>query len=131
MGKSVMTLELAQAEIEKWIEYKKLDEDEIEEKESQIKTLVTAVKNGRLTLAEDFKMTQTLKFPLDKLKELTYAPRLSVDTISMKVGMIDATNPILLMSAHAAASAGVVVGLIQKLDTGDNKVAQAIGSFFL
>jgi len=131
MGKTAIPQEIAQAEVDKWIEYKKLDEDEIKEKESQIKTLVSAIKNGRLVLTKDFKLVQTLKFPLDSLTELTYAPRLNVDAIAMKLDGIDSTNPILLVATYAAASAGVVNGIIGKLDTADNRIAQAIGSFFL
>ena len=131
MSKSVMTLELAQEEVNKWIEYKKLDEDEIEEKEAQIKTLVTAMKNGRLVLDKDFNLIQTLKFPLAKITELKYAARIDVDSVAMKVGLIDSSNLVLLMTAYASASCGVTTGVIGKLDTADNKIAQAIGTFFL
>lgn len=132
MSKQVSTigLEVAQAEVTKWLDRKKIGNSERKAREFQIETLTSAVQDGLLSLDEKG-WKQKLNFPLDDVgvKELTYKDRMTAND------NIDATSkadgdPKLVMSYFISHLTGEAAELIRKLDTVDYKIASAIGIFF-
>src|ERR1700745_753597 len=81
---AVVDAETAKAEIEKWLDNKKISPKKREIQKDTIETLVDAVSEGLLIVKEDFSLEQTLKFPTDgeiSIKKLEYKPRLKIETI--------------------------------------------------
>tara|TARA_R110000796_G_scaffold166023_1_gene282899 strand:- start:193 stop:618 length:426 start_codon:yes stop_codon:yes gene_type:complete len=129
--------ELALEEVEKWLSFKKVDQDEIEDIDSSKNNLANAIMRGHLILDKSHNLVHTLKFPiLDEdgkpaLSVLTYKPRLMMQEIEQKTQSINMKNTFELLRAYVAALTGVNSGLIKKLDTSDHKISQTIALFFL
>lgn len=131
-----VSLEIAAAEIDAWLDYKKVSATKRENRKDQIKTLVEAVSEGDLIINEDKTMSQKLKFPevfataLDN-DSLVYKPRIAAATIHMHLQNVKSDDPDGRLTAHIAALTGKSKEMIKKLDTEDYATAQAIAFFFL
>ena len=71
--------EIAEKDVQDWLDFKKVSESRREEKQDAIDTLVGAICEGVLVLRDGFKWEQTLKFPLENeitTRVLTYPPQL-------------------------------------------------------
>ena len=131
--------ELATKEVAKWLDFKNVSERKRNKKETkaQIETITDAICDGDLVLDEDFNLVQTLRNPVktndDKvlLSEMKFKPRLLLEDVESKLINVKADNMIGMLAAYTSALTGVNAGLTKKIDTDDNKTAQAIVMFFL
>ena len=131
--------ELATKEVSKWLDFKNVSERKRNKKETkaQIETITDAICDGDLVLDEDFNLVQTLRNPVktndDKvlLSEMKFKPRLLLEDVESKLINVKADNMIGMLAAYTSALTGVNAGLTKKIDTDDNKTAQAIVMFFL
>lgn len=132
--------EMAIAEMNKWLDHKNVSQRKRNKKETkqQIETLIDAICDGDLTLDEDFNLVQTLRNPVkDKegkqivLETLTFKPRLLLEDVESHLMNVKSTNTIGMLAAYTAALTGKSSSLLKKIDTDDNKTAQAIVMFFL
>ena len=125
--------ELATKEVSKWLDFKNVSERKRNKKETkaQIETITDAICDGDLVLV------QTLRNPVktndDKvlLSEMKFKPRLLLEDVESKLINVKADNMIGMLAAYTSALTGVNAGLTKKIDTDDNKTAQAIVMFFL
>lgn len=134
--KSKVAREVAQAEIEKWLDYKKIKEAKREAEETTTETIVDAICDGTLVLNKDYTFTHKLAFPLksdgeDTLKELTYKPRLEVREINTKMKGIKPSDADGRIMGYIAALTDQPRGVLTRMDTEDNRIAQAFATFFL
>lgn len=129
---------IATEEINKWLDHKNVSPRKRNKKETkqQIETLIDAVCDGDLTLDEDFNLVQTLRNPVKAgekilLETLTFKPRLLLEDVESHLMNVKSTNTIGMLSAYTAALTDENSGMLKKIDTDDNKTAQAIVMFFL
>lgn len=134
MGK--VSKEVAEKEVNSWLKHKKLDDEQIEDKKDVIKLLVSSIVSGCLILdKKTFVFTQILKFPIgndESIKELKFKPRMKVSEIDAKSQNQKSgggTNKVL--RPYVCALTEQNSAIIAELDTEDNRIATAIGTFFL
>lgn len=124
-------LEVAKAEVKKWLDTKRIGQSERDAREFQIETLQSAVTDGLLKLNENNEWEQKLNFPLtdvsvDKLK---FKNRMTANE-NIAASANAGGNPQLVMSCFISHLTGEASELIRKMDTVDYKIASAIGIFF-
>lgn len=127
--------ESAEAEVNSWLDYKKISDKKRESYKDNIESLIDAMVEGILTLDDKEKViTQGLKFPIGeemKVSELKYRPRITVGMVQAHMAGVKATDADGRITAYVAALTSQPKELIKKLDTEDNAVAQSIAIFFL
>lgn len=132
----VVTYEQAKAEVDAWLDGKKVKPKKRESYKDAVDNLIDGVMDGSLTI-EDGKITQMLSFPVKntaggiEFDKLEYKPRLTVSetqayTKTVKPGDSDGR-----IMAYASALTGKSAGLLGKLDTEDNGIVQSIAIFFV
>ena len=111
--------EMATNEMNKWLDHKNVSKRKRNKKETkqQIETLIDSVmdKEGK-------------KVVIDKL---TFKPRLLLEDVESHLMNVKSTNTIGMLAAYTAALTGKSSSVLKKIDTDDNKTAQAIVMFFL
>lgn len=126
----VLSLELAELEVHKWMEAKKVRESVKTANKDNIEQLVEGFADGLLSLNEETnEITQELQFPIDGLKKLVFKPRLSVSerTKYTSRAKSDIDSQIV---ARLAALSGQNSALIAGMDTDDLAVSRSLTSFF-
>lgn len=137
MEKQKISEEVAIKEVNKWLDYKKVDDLKREENKDNIKELVHAICMGYLSLDKDFNFVQKLKFPIEAddksivASEFKYKPRLRMAEIDSKTANIKATNPFALIGAYISALTDTNSGIIKQMESSDYSVARGIAIFFL
>ena len=139
MKKSVIPRDVAEEEVQKWLDYKRISINEDDEEDvAKEKSLVKYFMDGSLCLNHDnFTITQKLKFPLSDedgevaLAEIVYQPRLNRSHLNAKMKGVKASDVDGRLVGYTAALSGQPKGMLGKLDTEDNKVAQSVVMFFL
>lgn len=134
---SKVNLEQAKKEVEKWLEFKKIDADKIEENSENIASIAKAISSGHLYLDDDMSFVQKLKFPFmdadggvssDTLK---YKPRLKMGDIQTRTQNLKSNDTFALITAYICALTEMNSGLIKNMDSEDYKISQSIVLFFL
>lgn len=133
----VVEKKVAVADIEGWLEYKKIKPKKREEREEQIELLISEVEAGNLTVEDGFNLKYQLEFPIqDKegnvaVSELDFKPRMNSLDLSPYLKGVKPQDADGRLTAHVSALTGKGSGMIKKLDTEDKGVAEAIALFFL
>ena len=134
MEQPVVSKEVATAEINKWLESKKVGSLKREANENQINVLIEAICDGYLSLAEDFTLVHTLKFPPSEgkpLKELRYKNRITLKEVTENMKNVKAQDVDGRILAYASALTGEAKGIMARFDTEDSGILQAIVLFFI
>ena len=132
-----VTRKVAELEVNKWLDHKKVKDKKRENLQDQIDIMVDSIIDGSLVLDQDFKFTHQLSFPIENsngettVKSLTYKPRLSVKEINSRMKGIKANDPDARVVGYIAALTDQPRAVLTDLDTEDNAVAQAFATFFL
>jgi len=134
-----VTREVAQADVNRWLEAAKIDFDEPEDgQESEIlkelKPLVNSVMKGRVMVSEDGVITQVLDFPVGeekKITEITFKNRVTAGEIQRKMSAmkIDAKDTVGRLMVFVSVLTNVNYALVAKMDTKDYSTASYIASF--
>lgn len=127
--------EMAEAEVQAWLDKKKIFEDQKEQNRDSFDILVSAVMNGVITLDQtDWKFTHKLLFPFgegEKVNTLTYKHRLNEKMLKpYQVGLSPKDGDGRFL-AYVAALTEQPRAILENLDTADKKIANAIAIFFL
>lgn len=129
--------EVATAEVNKWLDYKKLSEKRRTERKLSIDALVEAVSDGIISIDDDYNIKQPLIFPIaDKegnvaLSEVVYKPRLTYLELEKYTKGIAADDVDGKIFAYGAALTGKAIGLLKKMETEDFILLQKIALFFI
>lgn len=132
MGK--VNRETAEADVNAWLDKKKIFESEREQRKEFIEILVESVMNGVLVIGDDGVMKHALLFPFgdeEKISSLTYKLRLNDKMLKPYLKGVTQGDGDERMLAYIAALTEQPRGLIANLDTADKKTAMAIAIFFL
>ncbi len=140
----VVADEVAEADVNAWLDKKKVGEKTRESLKDYIDTLIEAVSTGTLTLDKGnekdpaskptFKWTHNLLFPFENessLTSLTYECRINdrmmkPNLTGVKLGDSDGRFNALIATLTRQPRT-----IIETLDTADKKISMAIGIFFL
>jgi len=132
---SKVSKEVALKEVNKWLDYKKVDETKRSESSDAIEAIAKCIEAGHLSYSsKDNTFVQTLKWPIgadSSIKELTYKARLSMNDVHVRTKNVKSGDAHGLITAYICALTEQNSGLIGGLDTEDNRVAQSIATFFL
>ncbi|MBL4810410.1 MAG: hypothetical protein JKY43_10195 [Phycisphaerales bacterium] len=135
MQKEVVSIDVAQSEINKWLDYKKVNEGKRESNSNTIESLVSAVQVGKLRFDDTKKtLVQTLDFPLGKnqdIKDLEYQSRIGVGKIHRHLKGLKSDDADGRLLAYVSALTNQPKGIIGEMDTEDYTVGQSIAIFFL
>ena len=130
----VISKDIAQIEVEKWLDHKKIGSKKRELQKDNIDTLIDAIAEGALVLKDDCTLVHTLKFPTDgelSIKVLEYKPRIKMETIQVHLQGVKAADADGRVNAYIAALTSKPKDLIKKLDTEDYSICQSVAIFFL
>ncbi len=122
---------VATAEVERWLDHKKVGKKKRETYKDQIETLIDAVAEGSLVLTEGFEWVQELKFAIGNAEKLTYKPRVDLEQIEKSQQNSTSSNSTAIIRAYISVLTSQTKQVIGKLDTEDYTVGSAITIFFL
>lgn len=127
--------EVAEAEVKKWLDKKKVFESTRELRKDNIDVLVDAICEGVLVLNEtDNSFTHELLFPFTgekPLSKLTYKGRLNDNILRPYLKGVPADDGDMRLNAIIAALTDSAKGIVSGLDSLDKKIASSIAIFFL
>jgi hypothetical protein len=132
---SKVTEEIAEQDVNRWLDTKKISEDKRQSLKETIKDMIGYVKEGNLIISNDGKITQILNFEIgeeEKVSEFQYQNRISVDDIHKRMtgSQIKAGDADGRIRIYVSALTRKPYALIGKLDSTDWSVASTIASFF-
>lgn len=132
---SAVSLEVAEKDVNSWLNYKKLSTAKKEDKKDAIKKLIALIAEGKITLDPDtFILKHELCFEVGetaKIQKLEYKPRINVGELQNNLRGVDVMEDMTgYMVAYGAALTGQPKGIIKLLDTEDFTVVQTIAGFF-
>jgi hypothetical protein len=134
---NLVSKEVAELEVTKWLDFKKVSETKREANKESIKSLCEAVSDGSLTLNDDNKFIHKLKFPIENnegivtVSELKYKPRLTTKNVKPYLSSVKATDVDGRIMAYVCALTENSTNIIAEIDTEDYSVCQSIAIFFL
>jgi len=131
--------ESALKDFEKWIFIKKIRDQKRQEnaKGKFEDVIVSSIAEGDLSIDENGYITQKLIFPIiddngnDILTELRFIPRIPVKLLNIKLKGVDASDADKRQVAYVSALTQVNMGILEKLDSEDSRISQAIVMYFL
>lgn len=132
----VINREIAQAEVEKWLDYKKKSAKKREDNKELIESIIDSVCEGLVVINEDFTIIQNLIFPIqDKdgkivLNKLEYKNRMKIETVQLHCQGIKANDLDLRVNAYIAAITSNSKDIIKKMDCDDYNIASQIATVF-
>jgi hypothetical protein len=129
-----ITREIAEQEINQWLDCKKINERKRESYKDHIDNLIDSVCDGCLSLGDGNVLIHELKFPIEgeaSIVKLEYKPRLKVETIQNHLQGVKPSDPDGRVCAYAAALTSKPKNIIKAMDTEDYSIAQSIVVFFL
>lgn len=126
--------ELAETEVTKWLDTKKVFESVRETYKESVDLLIEAMQNGVLVYNEsDNSFTHELLHPLNNeqpVTELKYKGRLNDNDVRPYLKGVAAGDGDARLVSTIAALTGKAKGIISALDTSDRKITNAIATFF-
>lgn len=133
---NLVSKNVAESEIQKWLDVRKVSDKKRELYSDTISELVTAVEEGRLTVEDDGTLVQKLEFPMGENKSivtLRFAPRVTIYDVRQATSALNAkaNDPDARLIAYIAASTKMAVNVVQRLDTIDYSTSTNIALFFL
>jgi hypothetical protein len=132
-----VSLDQAKKEVKKWLDFKKVDQEKIDENEENVDALAKAISVGHLVMDKDFNLIQEMKFAVNDsegkpfLTQLKFKPRLKMGDIQNKTQSLKAGDTFALITAYISALTNTNSGLIKEMDSEDYKIAQSVVIFFL
>ena len=127
----MISIEVAQAEIQKWLDGTKVMASKQAASKSDIELLTDAVCDGLLVVNEDLTLTQKLLYPLEGVTELTYKARLSVSDPASRLKEFKADDIHGMILAFVATLTQKPNALIKNIDRKDYRISTAVAGFFL
>lgn len=134
---NVVSEDVAREEVDKWLDYKKVNQSRREQYQDAIDDMVNAISEGYLSIDEDYNWVHKLKFPFQNGKDtLVYRPRLTEAQLEPHMKGIKSDDSRGMIQAYIAAltgggEKGLARGSVKKLDMEDMRVGRAIATFFI
>lgn len=129
-----VNIEIATADVERWLNHKKISDKKRASYKANIESLVDAVVAGQMTINEECVITHNLSFEFGeetKIKSLNYKPRVSIGQVQQYLKDVKSDDADGRIVGYISALTGQPREIVKKLDTEDYSVAQSIAIFFL
>jgi hypothetical protein len=127
--------ELAEAEVAKWLDHKRVSEKKRESYTDHIEQLIDGFMEGDLILKDDFILVQNLKNPIkgedSEIKTLEFKPRIKIGAVHNHLTGVKSSDGDGRVCAYVSALTSRPKDLIRSLYTDDYGLCQAIAVFFL
>jgi hypothetical protein len=131
--------ETALKDFERWLEIKRIRDQKRQEnaKSKHEDVIISSIIEGDISIDENGYITHRLIFPINDsqganlLEELRYIPRIPQKLLNIKLKGVDATDGDKRIIAYASALTQQNMGLIEQMDTEDQRIMQAIVMYFL
>ncbi|MFA6057282.1 MAG: hypothetical protein WC756_03720 [Taibaiella sp.] len=136
----VVSFDIAKKEINAWLDGKRVSDSKREKEHiaDAIETLIDAISYGDATIdPEKMTITQALRFPIlnedskPVLSSLTFKPRLRTNELKDRTASVKQGDGIGRICAIAGALTGQATAIIEKMDTEDMAIVNAVAVFFL
>lgn len=125
----------AKAEIEKWLDHKKVRAKVREKNSDNIEQLVECIMDGFLTLDETtFELKQKLAHEIGedkKISELVFKPRLKMFEIQQRTKGVKVSDTSEYVMAYVSALTGQPAAVLKQLDSSDYGIGQNLAVFFI
>lgn len=134
MEKEKVSRELAEQEMNSWLDAKKIFASRRENYKDAIETLIEAIQNGVLILEEGGQFRHKLLFPIQgemAITELTYKPRLNKKMLETPLKGVKANDSQGRMLAYLQALTDAPKNILAVLDHEDDRIADSILIFFI
>jgi len=131
--KTAVAINVARAEVDRWLDAKRVNEKQRKTNSESIDHLVDAFADGTLVLNDDNKIAMNLTWEVGeggKITKLEFKPRLRVGEIHNNMKGIKSTDADARILAYIATLTDQPSGVISQLDTEDYRVASSIVVFF-
>lgn len=133
---NAITREMAEAEVNGWLDHKKVSAKKRDDQKDSVKALVDAIEEGHLIMNPETKViTHKLKFPLTSgdrpIESLDYKPRLDIKTVHKAMEGVKASDADGRILAYVAALSSKPKAVIEKFDSEDYSICQSVAIFFL
>jgi hypothetical protein len=128
-----MPRELAEKEVNSWLDYKRVKPSKREDNKDSIDSLIDSFMDGSLSLNPDTsEITLKLNYPVtsNNIDKLVFKPRLKVGEIHKRLANVKSTDGDARVMAYVSALTGQNTGVIADMDSGDYSIAQPIVIFF-
>lgn len=132
--KSKVTEEVATAEVDKWLDYKKISPSKRVSKKASIEQLINGIVDGDLSLSPEMEFVQALKLPVGKdnqVKEFRYKARINIGSVQHHLRQVAADDGDGRIVCYIQGLTGQPSAIIKALDTADYDIAQSIALFFV
>ena len=130
----IITREISEQEVEKWLDFKKLSDRKKESLKENIDALTDLISDGVLVLREDHCFVLKLKYPLENeinIPELVFQPRLKYGKLQQSMQGVKVTDVEGRLIGFISALTSLPKDVIKALDTEDINIAQQIVIFFI
>lgn len=124
----------AKAEIEKWLDHKKIRQTIREKNSDNIDQLVECIMDGSLTLNDNFEFEQELAHPVGdekKIDKLIFKPRLKMFEIQQRTKGVKVSETSEYVMAYVSALTGQPAAVLKQLDSSDYGIGQNLAVFFI
>lgn len=132
---AIIDIDEAKKEVISWLDYKKIGENKRDVNKANIDVMANAIADGNLILNPETKvLTQQLKFPIGDemvIKELQYRPRIDLGKVRKKMRDVTATAADDRIAVYICVLTSQSLDIIDRLDSEDQTLAQAIVLFFI
>jgi hypothetical protein len=130
---NAVTQEVAEKDVESWLDHKKIKTKKRESQKDAIETLVESMMEGDLVLDPDtFQFKQKLNFPAGSINELVFEPRMAMGKVRKKLKGVKITEDTTgYIMGYVATLTNQPYAVIESIDADDYKIGQAIAGFFL
>lgn len=130
---SAISLEIAKSDIDKWLDYKRINSNKREDYKVFIDNLIAAIQDGCLVLDDEMKLKYELLFPIGEngaITHITFSPRLLIEKKNAALKGVAPSDADGRLSAIIQALTSQSKGVINQMDTEDFAVCQSIAVFF-
>lgn len=131
---SVVSYEVASSEIQSWLDAKKVPQSKREASEDYINTLIDAVAEGEMVVNSSNELEYKLKFPTEgeePVTKITFKPRIKTGDINTRLKNMKSKDSLNTLLAVISAVTNQPTSLLEKLDTQDMGICNAVAVFFI
>lgn len=128
---SKVSQEVAEREVNEWLDFKRIKASRRKDLEDQIEGLVNLVMEGDMVILEDKTIELALGQSLDSKSKLTFKPRLSLREVQPRLREVKPGDADGRLMAYICALTGESMGVLGLMDTVDYTACTNIAVFFL
>lgn len=128
--KQVVSLEQAQAEVERMLDIKRVKPLRRAALEPAMKIVVEAIQYGEVIFNEDGSIIQNLSMPIPNVSKLEYKAHVAASVINAKLKALGNYSPAQKLAVNIQCYTGLAAQVVDMLEPADRDVADCLALFF-